>query len=109
MVCLAVKSAFFELQGRYFEHKDRKALVPNATMYVVVVQIIIIEHGLRRPAFYSIGRSRFGNDLGFRPLIQATGRFCVSNTYISALFKILLTTFVGHYSSGAVCGECSVK
>ena len=120
MVCLAVRSAFFELQGRYFEHKDRKALVPNVIMFVVVVQIIIIEHGLRRPAFYSIGRSRyfvgvkvrtvcFGNDLGFRPLIQATGSFCVSNTYISALFKILLTTFVGHYSSGAVCDECSVK
>ena len=56
MVCLAVRSAFFELQGRYFEHKDRKALVPN--VIVVVVDIVIIEHGLRRPAFYSIGRSR---------------------------------------------------
>ena len=89
-------------------------------MLIVVVDIVIIEHGLRRPAFYGIGRSRyfvasryvtvcFGNDPGFRPLIQATGRFCMSNTYVSALFRILLTTFVGHYSSGAVCGECSVK
>ena len=90
-------------------------------MLIVVVDIIIREDGLRRPAFYRasdvlviLSASRyatvcFGNDLGFRPLIQATGRFCTSNTYISALFKILLTTFVGHDSSGAVCGECSVK
>ena len=25
----------------------------------------------------------FGNDLGFRPLIQDTGRFCVSNTFFA--------------------------
>ena len=59
MVSLAVRSAFFEFQGRSFVHEDRKALVPNVIMLIVVVDIIIIEHGLRRPAFYSIGRSRY--------------------------------------------------
>ena len=59
MVCLAVRFAFFEIQGRYFVHKDRKALVPDVIILIVVVDITIIEHGLKRPAFYSIGRSRY--------------------------------------------------
>ena len=58
MVCLAVRSAFFEFQGRSFVRENRKALVPNVIMLIVVVDIFI-EHGLRRPAFYSIGRSRY--------------------------------------------------
>ena len=59
MVCLAVRSVFFKLRDRYFVHKDRKALVPDVIMLIVVVDIVIIEHGLKRPAFYSIGRSRY--------------------------------------------------
>ena len=59
MVCLAVRSAFFGFQGRNFVHEDRKALVPDVIMLIVVVEITIIEHGLKRPAFFSIGHSRY--------------------------------------------------
>ena len=44
MVCPAVRSAF-GFQGRNFVHEDRKALVPDVIMLIVVVDIIIIEHG----------------------------------------------------------------
>ena len=56
MVCMAVRSAS-GFQGNNFVHEDRKALVPDVIMLIVVVDIIIREHGLRRPAFYSTGRS----------------------------------------------------
>ena len=46
LVCLAVRSALFGFQGRNFVHEDRKALVPDVIMLIVVVEIIIIEHGL---------------------------------------------------------------
>ena len=70
--------------------------MPDVVMLIVVVDISI-EMVLNVQWFTTMGvlvilsASRyatvcFGNDLGFRPLIQATGRFCVSNTYISALF-----------------------
>ena len=59
MGCLAVRSAFFGFQGRNFVHEDRKALVPDVIMLVVVVDIIIREHDLKRSAFYSIRRSRY--------------------------------------------------
>ena len=58
MVCPAVRSAF-GFQGRNFVHEDRKVLVPDVIMLIVVVDIIIIEHGLRPPAFDNIGRSRY--------------------------------------------------
>ena len=58
MVCLAVRSAFFEFQGRIFVHEDRKALVPDGIMLIVVVDIIK-GHGWKRPAFYNIGDSRY--------------------------------------------------
>ena len=58
MGCLSVRSAP-GFQGHNFVHEDRKALVPDVIMLVVVVDIIIIEHDLKRPAFYSIGRSRY--------------------------------------------------
>ena len=56
MFCLAVRSAF-GFQVHNFVREDRKALVPDVIMLIVVVYIII-GHGLRRPAFYNIGRSR---------------------------------------------------
>ena len=39
MVCLVVRSAF-EFQGRNFVHEDRKALVPDVIMRIVVVRIM---------------------------------------------------------------------
>ena len=50
MVCLAVNSAF-GFQGRNSVDEDRKALEPNAIMFIVVVRINVMGHGLRRPAF----------------------------------------------------------
>ena len=55
---ILLRSAFFGFQGRNFVHEDRKALVPDVIMLIVVVDIII-GHGLRPPVFYNIGRSRY--------------------------------------------------
>ena len=57
MVCLAVGSGF-GFQGRNFVHEDSKAFGPDVIMLIVVVRMNAIGHGLRRPAFYNIGRYR---------------------------------------------------
>ena len=53
-VCLAVSSAFC----RNFVDEDLEALEPDVIMLIVVVRIIAMRHGLRRPAFFNTGRSR---------------------------------------------------
>ena len=39
MVCLAVRFAF-EFQGRKFVHENRKALVPDVILFIVVVEMM---------------------------------------------------------------------
>ena len=68
--------------------------MPNVIMLIVVVDIVIIEHGLRRPAFYGIGRSRyfvasryvtvcFGNDLAFGRSYKLQEGFVKQHIYLS--------------------------